>query len=870
LRAVTGVIVAATLALPTPSSAQDGSSARSLRVSSVSDEQIDLDGSLSEEVWDQASAATGFTQREPDDGNAATQATEFRVLYSQRALYVGVRAYDSEPSAIRARLSRRDTRSQSDEVTVFLDSYFDRRNCYEFSVTPAGSIRDGYRTESRGLDRSWDPVWEVETSIDELGWTAEFRIPLSQLRFNEDGEVWGLQVHRRIERNAEDVFWSPWSKESSGFAAHFGVLEGLVELQTPKRLEVRPYAVTSTRRRPEGTGSVYQPASTSKVDAGFDLQYGITSDFTLDLTVNPDFGQVEADPSVVNLTAFESYFREQRPFFVEGSGLFGQSGPAGQYFYSRRIGRRPSGSAGAPDQGTVERPDASTILTAAKVTGKSSAGLGVGLMSAVTTRESATLRDAAGEVVGSEPIEPWTHYFAGRVEKDFSSSNHTLGIMGTAVNRRLGTDFGSLLSGAYAWEADGLHKWRNNTYVLQWQVGVSHVRGSEEAITSVQRSPFRYFQRPDAEHVRFDGSRTSLSGHSLTVQASKRGGSWRPYFGLSRVSPGFDVNQMGFQRQADEQSLDASIGYQRSRPVGMFRSFWLGTAYSMDWTSAGERMGTWFRPLVANATLKNNWTLHLNPIAVRWGQLDVGALRGGPALRQNGWYNSFGGFATDRRKPVFVGVNGNVGGIFGTNERRWGGGPWVGIRPSDVLTFDLGLDYNWRRNPVQWVGRRTVADSVHYLVSEIDQRTLNVQARLDWTLSPEMSIQFYAQPFVSAGRYTDFKAIADPRADRYEDRYEAFGERAHCWDGTCSIDLDGDQRTDITLGDPDFNFKAIRSTAVFRWEYLPGSVVYVAWQHGRSEYRSDSSFGAFTDLADLRHMPADNTLLVKFSYWMGF
>ncbi|HSG08195.1 MAG TPA: DUF5916 domain-containing protein, partial [Longimicrobiales bacterium] len=312
-----GAILAAALAAASGVSGQEGGSAPRLRASFVPEARLDLDGWLTEDAWSNAPAGSAFTQRDPDDGSPATERTEVRVLYSRSALYIGVRAYDSEASGIRARLGRRDQVSRSDQVTVFLDSYLDRRSCFEFTVTPAGSIGDAFRTEARGADDSWDPVWDVATSVDGEGWTAELRIPFSQLRFDDEGETWGLQVERIIERKAESAWWAPFSKESGGFAAHFGLLEGLEGLPTPMRLEVRPYAVASTRRRPEGTGSTYQPGSASTFNAGFDLQYGLTSNFTLDLTVNPDFGQVEADPSVVNLTAFETYYPERRPFFVE-------------------------------------------------------------------------------------------------------------------------------------------------------------------------------------------------------------------------------------------------------------------------------------------------------------------------------------------------------------------------------------------------------------------------------------------------------------------------------------------------------------------------------------------------------------------------
>ena len=389
----------------------------SITATAVDVASIDVDGRLTEAVWRTAVASGGFTQRDPDDGAAATESTTVRVLYSSESIYVGIRAYDSEPAEIRSTMSRRDRARQTDGVEIFFDSYHDKRSSFGFAVSPSGSFEDAYRQEDRwgGADYSWDPVWKVATTTDSIGWVAEFEIPFNQLRFDNQSTTWGLQVSRWIERKAEGSWWAPFSQQSSGFASLFGVLDGLENLPSLMRLEIRPYVVADGRRRPEGTGSRYIPGSQAGADAGLDIKYGLTSDFTVDATVNPDFGQIEADPSVVNLTAFETFFPERRPFFIEGGGLFNRSMPGGQLFYSRRIGRRPQGFTSPPDGGTVEIPDAARILGAAKVTGKSSGGLGLGLLSALTSRSMATLRDSNNVVVGDGKVEPLTHYFAGQM-----------------------------------------------------------------------------------------------------------------------------------------------------------------------------------------------------------------------------------------------------------------------------------------------------------------------------------------------------------------------------------------------------------------------------------------------------------------------
>ncbi len=842
-----------------------------MRALPVREGEVELDGRLSEDVWQLAGVATGFIQRDPEDGSPATERTEARVVYSSSAIYVGIRAFDSQPDEIRSELVRRDGGPQSDVLGFFLDSYHDRRTAFAFTVTPSGSIRDIYYYNDGWADASWDAVWQVETSVDSLGWTAEFRIPLTQLRFDNEKTTWGFQVYRRIHRNAEVDYWSPVSKEASGYVSLFGELEGLENLSQPMRLELRPYTVVNNRQRPGSEGILYAPGSETQFNAGLDLQYGLTSDFTLDLTVNPDFGQVEADPAVVNLTAFETYFPEKRPFFIEGSGLFDRYVPAGQLFYSRRIGRPPQGFATPPDGGTVEIPDASTIISAAKVTGKTAGGLGLGLLSAVTAREKATLRDSLGTEAGKQDVAPLTHHLAGRIEQDFREGSHTVGAMVTALNRKLDENLDFLRSAAYAVELDGTHRWKDNTWGVYWNLAASYIRGSRSTITSAQRSSFRYYQRPDAPHVELDTTRTSLSGYALSVGAGKEAGTWQYGAEYSWVTPGFDISDMGFQWFADLQGLYAWGNYLQARPRWIFRDFRFMANAGSEWTTGGERLSSWLLPFYFYGRLRNNWSVYLFPARWGWDHLSVTALRGGPAVRGDASWRSYLEVATDARKPISLSVWANKSRWIGTSREWLALGPNVRFRPTPLLNGSLGLFYRWERNPTQWVTRRSVADSTHYVLAEIEQKTLSLTLRLDWTLTPSLSIQFYGEPFAFSGRYSDFKGVAEPRAREFADRYRLYHEELTCGsDGVCEVDLDLDGAADFTFSHPDFSSRYLRSTMVVRWEYRPGSVLFLAWQHGRSSFTSDAAFGAFDDLADLFDEPADNTFLVKANYWLSF
>jgi len=862
----------ALLLAPADADAQEDPRGRSLTASRVEDSQVSIDGMLDEAVWQAAEVTTGFTQREPVDGDPASERTEVRVLFSDEAIYVGVRAFDSDASAIIGRLARRDNVDDTDYVGVYFDSFYDRRTSFQFGVTPRGSIADEYATnDNNGGDSSWDPVWQVETTVDDGGWTAEFRIPLTQLRFSTGQSTWGFQVERGIQRKAEAVFWAPYSRGTNGFASQFGELRGLTDLPSPARLEVRPYVVAEGRRRPPSTGSIYAPTSDVGANGGVDVKYGLTSDFTLDLTINPDFGQVEADPAVVNLSAYESFFPEQRPFFVEGGSLFNRGVPSGRLFYSRRIGRPPQGSASAPTGGTVEVPEASTILSAAKVTGKSAGGLGLGILSAVTTGEDGHLRDASGDVIGEERIQPWVHHFAGRVEQDFSGGRHTIGSMVTAINRFDGAEDLGLTTAAYSAEVDGSHRWQRNTYRFNWSVAGSRVEGSEAAILRAQRSAFRYYQRPDASHLSLDSTAMSLSGYTAQVGFGKYAGNWRFNGWFDRTSSGFDLSDLGFLfGRVDRQTTGSGVGYWWLTPKGPLRDYQLWfLEWNADWTTNWERTATWFRPVFFAANLLNNWNFNINPIALDFGELSIDALRGGPALRQNTWYQSFFNLGSDRRKSVSFFLGGTIGGRFGTPANWKYANIGVTFRPTPSVNASLNVNYGWSRNPEQWIGRETIAATTRYVLGDIEQKTLNTNVRVDWTLTPELTFQMYAQPFVAAGVYSDYKEVLSPRAEQWEDRFYFYDDAVDCSSGTCEIDLDQDGTPEADFSKPDFDVMSLRMTSVLRWEYVPGSVLFLAWQHGRSQFGPDGRFDALSALPDLLRLPSDNTFLVKVSYWLG-
>jgi hypothetical protein len=836
--------------------------------------EMRIDGRLNEPVWEQAPVATDFTQNRPEPGRPATERTEVRVLYDEHAVYVGVRLYDS-PDSIAAQLARRDAiaGTYSDLFFVMLDSYHDRRTAFNFGVNPRGVKVDLLFSDDSRRNLSWNAVWNVATQIDSLGWTAEFRIPLSQLRYNPEQTVWGLNFQRWIARKNESALWSPIPPDAPGLVSRFGDLVGLTGLASPTRLELEPYSVARVTRAPPGApGDPFYRKSDLFGSAGMDFKYGISSSLTLTGTLNPDFGQVEADPSVVNLTAFESFFPEQRPFFVEGANLFDFDIGSGQLFYSRRIGRRPQGFTPG-DALFHDIPEATTILGAVKLSGKTTGGWSLGVLDVVTAAEQARYVDADG-LQRRAPVEPLTNYGVARVSRDFRNGQSALGGILTATNRRLedGGSLGFLRSSAYSGGLDGRHRFGGNYEVRGSLVG-SRVAGSTEAIGLVQQAPGRYFQRPDAGHLDFDPDRTALSGLAGNLFLGKIGGGrWGWGFLGNAKSPAFEVNDLGFQRQADEINGRVYVTYSQYEPGRLFRRSGIGVHTFGGWTFGGERVQTGFN---TNGffQLRNYWEGFFD-VTPTLRALSTTALRGGPAIVEPAGLGFGAGFNTDRRKPL----SGSVYLRRSTDEagkRSLSLSPSLDLRPSLRIELSVGPTLSWNRDPAQYVGQRRLGDTTHFFLGHLEQTTTSLTARLDYTFTPALSLQFYAEPFISAGAYDRFREVADPRAGTFEDRFRLLSdEEVRVCEGFYGVRAQQDGCGEeasfaYRFGNPDFNIKRFNSNAVLRWEYRPGSTLFVVWNQGRRDFRRDGSFALDRDVGRLFGAESTNVLLVKVSYWFG-
>jgi len=805
-----------------------------------------IDGKDADQVWASTPVISAFKEWRPTEGKVARFKTEAKIAYDASNLYVFVRAFDPHPDSIIQLLERRDSFTSSDMIWLFVDSYHDRRTGYEFGVNAAGVKTDGAISNDGNEDFAWDGVWDVATRIDSLGWTAEYRIPLSQMRYSRDRtHTFGIIIDRDIYRYSERESWPLLRQSKPGFVSQFGSLHGMDGLEAPRKLEAVPYVVTKNATEIVNNRFTQR----SNVTAGGDLKYRVAPNLTLDATINPDFGQVEADPAVLNLSAYESFFDERRPFFVAGRGLFRfdvncsavNCNGEGLY-YSRRIGRTPE-LAGIYGDTLPLQPI--TILGAAKMIGRLPSGLTLGLLDAVTQREASP---------GDTTYDPATNFAVLRATQDFRKGNSTVGAMFTGVNRRL-DQWSSpyLASSAYAGAADFRHRLFKNNYEVSGSFDQSRVEGSPSVILNTQRNGVHNFQRPDA-NLPLDPNRTVLSGNAEELKFGKIAGLHLNFeTAYQRRSPGFDVNDLGFLRRADQVSWNTWAGFFDRKPRYFYNRFQLNNNWWQYWTADGLPLERAYNTNT-HITLKNNWGLHTGGTIGQLGTTyDDRAARGGPAVRQDRYIAPWLFIQGDDRKSVvtFMGVN-YFRGAEGRNSS-------LNLSPEidyKVLgRFSSSLSLNWSHDITdnQFFGRFTDTGGQHYTFAHLNQHTTSLTARLNYTFTPDVSLQTYLQPFVAKGTYSHVRQLSGtPRADNYDDRYAAFDNAA------------------VTSDPGGFNFKQLQSNVVFRWEYKPGSTLFAVWNSGRQGFLPREGLESFRgDVGNLFDLHPANTFLVKVSYWLN-
>ena len=842
---------AATVAAPlqSPGNGRAGGSNSVLVATAIATRQApNIDGRHDDPIWRDAPRFADFRQFEPRVDVDPSFRTEFQVAYDDRNIFVFVRMFDPHPDSIMRALSRRDVRGPSDQIKLLIDSYDDKRSGYEFAVNPDGVKRDFSMSNDGNEDSSWDGVWDVATVVDSAGWTAEFRIPLSQLRYAKAAQhTFGFGVWRDIERYKERTSWPLYLPTRSGIVSQLGRLHGIAGISTAQRLEVTPYVVTKNVRRtrpndPFGRGT--------EVTAGGDLKFGITPNVTLDATVNPDFGQVESDPAVLNLTAFETFLAERRPFFVEGTGLYKfalncysvvDCNTNEGLFYSRRIGRSPSLRS---LYGDAETPTSTPIAAATKLTGRTRSGLSFGLLDAVTPRVDG---------VDNQTVEPLTNYAVFRGQQDLRGGEGGVSVIATGVNRSLDDLSRPFLhSSAYATGATFRNRFHDGQYELAGQLAATRVTGSQEVIWRTQRSSVHYYQQPDDDYE-VDSSRTSLSGHSEQLKFGKYGGGITRFeTSIVRQSAGFDVNDLGFLRRADilDWSTWAALSFRDAR--GIYRWAQVNGNHWEQWNTSGLRLDNAFN-VNGHMGLRNNWDVHLgNTFSRLTTSFCDRCTRGGPALRQSRGIFPWGGINTDSRRVVSAGLWTNLGFYDEGRSSNWSLDPYVNVRFSTQLQLNIGPSVSRRIDNTQWFGNFTDAGgATHYSFAHLDQRTLSMSTRVNYAATPNLTFEFYGQPFVARGRYTDIREVsATPDAEAYDERFVSYTPPP-----------------DAKLS---FKLTQLRTNAVVRWEYRPGSTLFVVWTQGRFDDQNrnlDQSWRQ--DYRDLFGLRPNNTFLVKLAYWLN-
>jgi len=886
------------------SAADSATRARPTAVAARRTGPIDVDGTLAEAAWDSARAVTSFTQQTPDEGDPPTQRTRVRFLYDGSSLYIGARMQDTKaPSGIAARLARRDDDPRSDELRVDLDPYHDRLHHVTFTVDPAG-----WRGDASDGDDSWDPVWEAATSVDSAGWTAEIRIPFSQLRFSGDSvQTWGLEVTRVIHRRQEEDLWSFYGLDQTGGPSFYGTLEGIRVGGGPAHAEILPYVTTRMERlgtaNPESP--FYEPHPT-RLRAGGDLKYLVSSSFTLSATVNPDFGQVEVDPAVVNLTQYEIRFQEKRPFFVQGSDVFDFGSPGCNIncgsglglFYSRRIGAPPPGAGLARSRGEfVDVPDNTTILGAAKLTGRTPGGTTVGILDALTGSETARVARTDGTVF-DQLVAPLTNDFVGRVKQDLEGGNLVVGGLLTSVDRRLrdGGLADLLPSAARAGGADVRVYWDRHAWSFYAAATASRVAGDSAAILRLQRSSARYFQRPDRTttgdglfSAAYRPGATALAGYGTIFRLAKQGGSWIGDLNGSAVSPGFETNDLGFRLKSDELWLNGSFGRQFLTPTGWYRSLVAVAEADHTWNYDGDPTGSDVTGY-ASVQLLDYWGITLIGERAFPAQSDR-LTRGGPVVRTPG--TSFGQIAvsTDSRRALTL-----DGSLDYYRDDDGGHGTTVGLsasfRPSPNVQVSLGPRYGYTDSRAQYVAAipdptATAFYGHRYVFAHLAEKQLSMETRVNVTFTPDLSFELFLQPLLASARFGDFEEFAAPRREEKLvygmdigtiDTTFAAGSGGAGGAGSgagaasiagYTIDPDGSgPAASFQLPNPNFDPRSLRGTAVLRWEWRPGSTAYLVWTQTRGGSGPFGDLSLGRDISALGNLPPDNTFELKITYWL--
>ncbi len=827
-----------------------------------------IDGKLDDACWQTGEWAGEFTQWLPHEGAKPSHPTELKILYDDRNIYVAIRAYDSEPEKIKRHAARRD-RLEGDVVGICFDSYHDHRTGFEFDITAYGQKTDLLLTNPANSDFSWNAVWTGKAGLEDSAWVAEMEIPLSQLRYsNESEQVWGLHCWRWIDRLQEESDWEPQTSSGPGMLYMFGELHGISGLNKRQRMELMPYVVGKLHTFKKETNNPFTDKGYEVNGAiGLDAKIGLSSNFTMDLTINPDFGQVEADPSVMNLTAFETFYEEKRPFFLEGKNIFDYSLDNASLFYSRRIGHAPV-YIPPVDSGTyLKKQQSTSIIDALKVSGKTAHGFSLGIMQSLTAAEKSVIAPA-GDSTYEISSEPCTNYLLGRLQKDSRNGNTVTGCIFSATNRFIRDDHLQFINrSAYAGGFDFLHQWKNKEYYVDIRFLSSYVTGSHEAMLKLQQAPARYYQRPDAKYLHIDSSAYYLAGTAGNFYFGRKTKRyWNYSTGITWFSPGAEFNDLGYMKLADVIKQTNNCRYMYNKPVWIIRRFYSVFQQSNQWDFGGRFMMSDVE-LENRFEFSNRWAIELHP-GFQTRKLDTRQLRGGEAMFIPPSWRIYWLMHTDYSKRIYSQLSVYYNQYLEQSARYIEISPAVLFRPVNALRLSAGLVYTYNADQLQYISQLNYRDEKRYILGTINQKNFELELKADLSITPDVTLQYYGCPFVSKGIYSDFKRVTSPTAKKYSSRYELLNVATKS-SGSVSFDENNDAVNDYSIKDPDFNFLQFRSNLVFRWEFKPGSVLYLVWSMDKTGSAEPIDISMGNSLNQLSKVNADNIFLVKLNYWFG-
>ncbi len=831
-----------------------------------------IDGKLNDPCWtNEGKWSQNFIQNTPVERGIPTYPTRIKILYDDKNIYFALRAWDPEPGKINRFVGNRDDNSIGDLISVAFDSYHDSRAAAEFNINAGGNKTDLIVTDNLSVNLSWNAVWEGKTDVNDSSWTAEFRIPLNQLRYNQSdtGMVWGLHVRRIVRRIQEVDQWSLIPRKNSGHVYSFGTMYGLHGIKKPRLVEFLPYVAGKVTSEPEIAGSPYSKGIRFSGNAGIDAKIGI-KDFTMDITVNPDFGQVEADPSVMNLTAFETFYDEKRPFFLEGKHIFDFSADNNLMFYTRRIGHAPSYS--PPYDNThsfVDEPDFTTIINAIKLTGTTRNGVSVGILQSTTQEEKARYTNEGAETTPA--VEPLTNFLVARLQKIANKGNTQLGTMFTSTNRfQDEPQLDYLNRNAYTAGIDFLQYSKNQReYFLDFKGMYSYVDGKEAAMINLQRNALHYYQRPDAAgYLGVDSSRRSLSGTGGYLGAGRLGN--KRFIFSERVSwwsPGFDLNDAGYLLMADLVQNLTKVGIRQTDPRGILRNYTFTLGQLNSWNYGGLSIHN-----DINATFttqfSNRWDLSMTESYI-FNELSTRLLRGGPSFRLSPWWENSITFNTNKSQRVIFGLINTSSVSTDGESRRYALKPSLSFRMGNHWYISSQLAYDHNTDNFIYVTHAQAGNDTRYIMAQIHQQTYSMTLRLNYNITPDISIQYYGSPFISTGKYKDFKKSLDARAKEPAERYHTFSQSEISYnpsDNSYSVVEGADM---YSFQNPDFSFGEFRSNLVARWEYRPGSTIYLVWENNQGSRNAFYEESLGQNLDYLFNGSPTNIIMVKMSFWLG-